>query len=310
MKAHTVSLGGYRHRVYTSTPAEATRPPVLALHGFGLDGIRSFRPVAALLRDEDIALHALDLLGFGASAAPDGVYSMTLYASLIAEYAASLDAPPVLVGHSMGGRIAAAIAVLCPERFPGYLLINPGGFSWLAPWLPSVASHPWASALLQKPWMQRHVLPQLPMGRFLAQPAIIAQALRLQDSHYALDLDATGLRPQLRSISQPVHVLWGLDDSLLPPSTLNRLRADLPQARIERLAGAGHIPMWDRPQAVADAIEQWLRHVTPNKKSGMTAERPPRFPLEDSVQTRSPCRPCLLASTASCRRPSPAPKPR
>jgi len=268
MKAHTVSLGGYRHRVYTSIPAATAYPPVLALHGFGLDGIRSFRSVAALLQADGVALHALDLLGFGASAAPDRVYSVELYASLVADYATSLDASPVLVGHSMGGKIAAATAVLHPESFVGYLLINPGGFSWMAPWLPPIASRQWATVLLKASWMQRRVLPRLPMGRFLAQPTTIAQALRLQDSHYALDLDATGLRPHLRAIDQPVGVLWGLDDPLLPPSTLDRLRADLPQARIERLARAGHMPMWDRPQAVADSIGRWLRRVAPTKKAG------------------------------------------
>ncbi len=266
MNARTVSLGGYRHRVYTSTPAAPSSPPVLALHGFGLDGVQSFRSVAALLQADGVALHALDLLGFGASAAPDRVYSADLYASLIVEYAAMLDQPPVLVGHSMGGKIAAATAVLHPERFAGYLLINPGGFSWMAPWLPPIASHGWTNALLRTPWIQRHVLPQLPMGHFLAQPTTTSQALLLQDSHYALGLDATGLRSQLRTIDRPVGVVWGLDDPLLPPSTLDRLRADLPQARIERLAGAGHIPMWDRPQAVADSIVRWLRRVAPTKK--------------------------------------------
>ena len=266
MDARTVSLGAYPHRVYTSAPAAPSCPPVLALHGFGLDGIRSFRSVAALLRDDGVPLHAIDLLGFGDSAAPNRVYSLDLYASLIAEYAAALDPRPILVGHSMGGKIATATAVLRPQSFAGYVLINPGGFSWMAPWLPPIASHPWTNALLQQPWIQRHVLPHAPMGRFLAQPMTIEQALRLRDSHYALDLDATGIRPQLPTIQQPVHVLWGMDDSLLPPSTLNRLRADLPQVRIERLPGAGHIPMWDQPDAVAESILRFLLRIQSTKK--------------------------------------------
>jgi pimeloyl-ACP methyl ester carboxylesterase len=268
MNVRTVSLGGYRHRVYTWTPAQRLHAPVLALHGFGLDGVRSFRPVAARLRDYGVAMHALDLLGFGASAAPNRIYSLALYAALIAEYADRLDRPPVLVGHSMGGKIAAATAVRHPQCFSAYLLINPGGFSWMAPWLPFIASPRWANALLQQSWMQRHALPHLPMGRFLAQPSTIEQALRLQDSHYALDLDATGLRPRLRAIHGPVSVLWGLDDPLLPPSTLDRLRDDLPQARIERLPSAGHLPMWDRPGAVADSVSSLVREILPTKKRG------------------------------------------
>jgi pimeloyl-ACP methyl ester carboxylesterase len=266
MDAHTVTLGGYQHRIYASIPPESRQPPILALHGFGLDGLRSFRPIAAPLRERSIALHAIDLLGFGASAAPNRVYSLKLYASLVAEGAALLNASPILVGHSMGGKIAAAAAVLHPHRFAGLLLINPGGFSWMAPWLPMVASPRWANALLRTEWVQRRVLPHLPMGRFLAHPTTIKQALRLQDSHYALDLDATGLRPRLRTIHQPVGVLWGLDDPLLPPSTLDRLRADLPQARIDRLPQAGHLPMWDCPDAVADRITRFMNQTAPIKK--------------------------------------------
>ncbi len=104
------------------------------------------------------------------------------------------------------------------------------------------------------------------MGRFFTHPTPVAQAVRLRDSHYALDLDAMGLRAQLHAVTLPIRVLWGLDDPLLPPSTLDRLRADLPQARIERVLRAGHIPMGDRPQAVADSIVRWLRRVAPTKK--------------------------------------------
>lgn len=270
MEAHTVSLGGYRHRVHTSVPAERLHAPVLALHGFGLDGIRSFRSVATRLRDDGVAVHALDLLGFGASAAPDRVYSLGLYAALIAEYAAMLDRPPLLVGHSMGGKIAAATAVHHPRCFSGYLLINPGGFSWMAPWLPPIASQRWTSTLLQQSWVQQHVLPHLPMGRFLAQPSTIKHALRLHDSHHALDLDATGLRSHLHTIRRPVTVLWGLDDPLLPLSTLDRLRDDLPQARIERLPHAGHLPMWDRPDTVADSVVRLVQEVDPTYEVDLT----------------------------------------
>lgn len=261
MNAHTVTLGGYRHRMYASTPAVPKHPPILALHGFGLDGRRSFCPVARALRHHGVALHALDLLGFGGSATPDRVYSLDLYASLIAERAAAFDVPPVLVGHSMGGKIAAAAAVLYPHRFAGVLLVNPGGFSWMAPWLPVVASRPWVNKLLQHPWTQHHVIPHLPMGRFLAHPKTIEQTLRLQHSHYALDLDATGLRPRLRTIHRPVGVIWGLGDPLLPPRTLDRLRTDLPQALVYRLARAGHLPMWDQPVAFADRVVRFLSRI-------------------------------------------------
>lgn len=280
MDARTITLDGYRHRYYASVVPDTTLPPIVALHGFGLDGQRSFRSVASLLRDHGCSLYALDLLGFGGSATPDRVYSLELYATLVAEFAALQDGDPlpILVGHSMGGKIAAATAILQPAASSGLVLVNPGGFSWMAPWLPPMASARSVNRLLQSSWIQRHVLPHLPMGRFLAQPGPIQQALRLRNSHYALDLDATGLRPQLRDIALPTAVLWGQRDLLLPPSTLDRLRADLPQARVHRLPASGHIPMWDAPAAVALRLSRFAHCIGYNhkQKAGRPEDPPAR----------------------------------
>lgn len=258
MEAHTISLAGYPHRYYVSTADPISSPPIVALHGFGLDARRSFRTLATALRARGISLYALDLLGFGASATPNRVYSLDLYADLVTRFAAAIGPPaPVLLGHSMGGKIAVATTVLSSLRFAGVVLINPGGFSWMAPWLPYLASRR-VTALLRRRWIRQHVLPRLPMGRFLARRSVIEQTLRLQRSHAALDLDATGLRARLRTVDGPVGVIWGLADPLLPPRTLDRLRADLPQARVYRLPQAGHLPMWDQPTAVAERIERFM----------------------------------------------------
>lgn len=259
MEAQSVSLGGYRHRYYAVPASGTPRHTVVALHGFGLDAYRSFRLVAPRLRARGVALYALDLLGFGASEAPNRVYSLAHYAALVSAFADAVEAAaPVLLGHSMGGKIAAATAVLYPGRFSGTLLVNPGGFSWMAPWLPHLASRRCVNALLRHRWVQTALLPRLPMGQMLARPEAVEQALRLRNSHFALDLDATGLRPRLRTIHRPVGVIWGKPDPLLPPSTLDRLRADVPHALVYPLPHAGHIPMWTAPAAVADRVDRFL----------------------------------------------------
>lgn len=262
MDAHTITLDGYRHRYYVSLAPGSSYPPVVALHGFGIDGYRTFHTVAEPLRTRGITLYALDLLGFGASDAPTRIYSLPHYATLLVAFATRLDlSSPVLLGHSMGGKIAAASIALHPETFSGVLLVNPGGFSWMAPWLPVIASARWANALLRKRWMRQHVLARLSLGRMLVRPATLEYVFRLQHSHYALDLDATGLRAQLRSIPQPVGVVWGHRDPYLPASTLDRIREQLPQALVYRLPRAGHVPMWDTPNAFADAVHRFVKRI-------------------------------------------------
>ncbi len=263
MHAHTVMLDGYRHRYYAVAVPDSPYPPVVGLHGFGLDSYRTFHTVADPLRKRGIALYALDLPGFGKSEAPERLYSLRHYAALLAAFAAALDppAPPVLLGHSMGGKIAAAGAVLHPDTFAGLLLINPGGFSWMAPWIPVLASTRGANALLRRPWVRKHVLARLPLGRLIARPAQAEQALRLRRSHYALDLDATGLRARLGAIARPVGILWGHRDAYLPAGTLDRIRDQIPQALVYRLPRAGHFPMWTAPEAFADVVYRFVQRI-------------------------------------------------
>lgn len=84
-------------------------PKVLALHGWGRRG----NDFAASLDGLDAL--ALDLPGFGASPAPELVIGADGYADIVAQTLDFFDRPPVLVGHSFGGRIAVCLAAKNPE---------------------------------------------------------------------------------------------------------------------------------------------------------------------------------------------------
>ena len=254
----TVTLDGHAHRYYTAHPLRRAGHPVVALHGFGTDARATFQPAAKPLIDRGVSLYAPDLLGFGRSAKPDIAYSLHRYAALCVAFAdrMALEAP-VLLGHSMGGKIAAATMALHPRRFAGLVLVAPGGFSWMAPWVPSVASSNWANALLQNAWFQQTVLPLFPGGRLLARPQSLRQLQRLRHSHYALDLDATGLRDQLGDINRPAQLIWGDDDAILPDATVARIRRQVPGLTVRRFHDAGHFVMRDRPKAFADAVQDF-----------------------------------------------------
>ncbi len=61
-------------------------------------------------------------------------------------------------------------------------------------------------------------------------------------------------------VSTPTWILWGVDDRITPPRTGKLLAARLPRARLKMLAGAGHSPMLDKP----DAFEKALLHAIQN----------------------------------------------
>ncbi len=84
-------------------------PDVLALHGWARRG----NDFAAAL--EGLPAIAPDLPGFGASPVPGEVIGADAYADIVAEILGSFDRPPVLVGHSFGGRVAVCLAARYPE---------------------------------------------------------------------------------------------------------------------------------------------------------------------------------------------------
>ncbi|MGD2061719.1 MAG: alpha/beta hydrolase, partial [Acidimicrobiia bacterium] len=92
-------------------------PEVLALHGWGRRG-----------SDFATTLHGLDAIapdlpGFGASPAPEAVIGADSYADIVAKILDSFDRPPVLVGHSFGGRVAVCLAAKHP-RLVGDLVLT------------------------------------------------------------------------------------------------------------------------------------------------------------------------------------------
>lgn len=234
--------------------------PLIALHGFGVTGARTFRYVAPGFAAAAVRLLAPELPGLGAADAPGTACGLRRYADLVAALADELGLDrPALLGHSLGGKIAAAAAALHPERFGRLVLVAPGGFSRLAPLLPFLAGLADAVDLFERRWFTDHVLPRTPLAAVFPDAASRAALRRLRGAHAALDLDRTGLRPRLARITAPTLVVWGADDPVLPVRTARRVLRDIPHAALSVIPGAGHAPMKDRPAALVETVVSFLQ---------------------------------------------------
>ena len=259
MNAGRLRLLGLQHAYHAWLPEAPRTSALVALHGFGVTGYRTFRYVAPQLEEAGILMYAPDLLGFGDSEKPEGGYSLRRYAALTLAFTEALGLErPFLLGHSFGGKVAAATVALHPDRFAGLILVNPGGFSVFAPWLPLVAGAPGVPWLFQQDWFVRRMLPRTPLGPVFPDEASIRQFLRWRHAHRALDLGHAGVRPALRRLTLPVLLIWGEDDPILPRSTVRRLLRDLPHTDVRRIPDAGHAPMKDQPERFAEAVSAFL----------------------------------------------------
>lgn len=118
----------------TTGPVDDDAQVVLAVHGITANGLSWQRVADELVRRRPGAVRmvAPDLRGRAASAGAPGPFGMGTHAEDLVGIAAAFAAVPVLVGHSMGGFVAALAAARHPERFAGVVLVD-GGLAFPAP---------------------------------------------------------------------------------------------------------------------------------------------------------------------------------
>ena len=189
---------------------------------------------------------------------------------------------PIVVGHSMGGMIAAEMAALCPQQVDRLALIAPAGL-WLdahpipdlfaaMPFeLPQLLFHDVALGVnlltggLPLEQMKEAVQEggSFQLGALLSrfedtgflQRFLIDSARRLGMAGKLLfPIPERGLAERLYRVRAKTVIVWGDDDRLIAPAYADAFLRQLPQARLVRLPAAGHMALYEKPAAVIDAI--------------------------------------------------------
>ena len=231
-------------------PEEAQ--PLLLVHGLG-DSLAGWAQVVGPLARR-YRVHLIDLPGHGLSRRPPDWRLSTLVES-VAHYARDLR-DPVIVGHSLGGWIALRL-VLAKALEPARIaLVNPGGAllprsAW-EPFLALVSArdHAGVRSYLKAAFHRAPAVLRL-------FPSVILEAMWAEGARGVLDAlsEEDFLRePDLLSLQLPLRLIWGLDDRLLPPGTLEFFRRSLPRAELVLLENAGHLPHLEAPRALARAL--------------------------------------------------------
>jgi pimeloyl-ACP methyl ester carboxylesterase len=209
-------------------------PPVVLVHGLSGSGRWWRRNIGALTPHRRV--YVVDLIGFGASRARHP-FALAEAAGYLTRWLDHLELERVsIVGHSMGGLISAELAADAPERIDRLVLVDPAAL----PLETDLAIH-----MLNLLHELRYISPS-----FL--PVLLADALRagpvtLWRATMALML--ADLRPKLAQIRARTLVIWGEHDALVPLALARQLAKYLRYEELVVIKGAGHVPMWDRPQA-------------------------------------------------------------
>lgn len=215
-------------------------PPVLYVHG----SPGSWDDAAALMTDSQLAgrvrLIAVDRPGFGKSGYGRLETSLARQAAMMAGVLAQAapDRPAIVVGHSLGGPVAARLAMDFPGQVAG-LVIVAGSID---------------PALEKTTWYQKAA--RWPVVRSIV-PKVLLHA---NDEILPLKGELEKMMPLWAGIEMPVEVVQGEDDALVPPGNADFAERMLTRATVHmmRIPKQGHLIPWERPDLMRDAILRLL----------------------------------------------------
>jgi pimeloyl-ACP methyl ester carboxylesterase len=176
---------------------------------------------------------------------------------------------PVLIGHSLGGMIAAEMACLAPSAVDRLVLVDAFGV-WLD-------EYPIPDLFALRPFEFGELLfhDQLRAEALLAGATDVAdlESLRqfLVDNARRLGTAGKILFPipnrrvskRLYRVTTPTLVVWAAEDRLMPPVYGERWKALLPDARLSCIGGGGHMLPYEQPDALAAIVREFLRTAPP-----------------------------------------------
>jgi pimeloyl-ACP methyl ester carboxylesterase len=259
-------------RLYVCERGERKAPVAVLIHGLAAHG-GVWRRVVPGLAARGLRVVVPDLPGHGRSDAKRhrGTYTPRFFARVLLTLMDELDVDRFqVVGNSLGGLVAARMALLAPTRVERVALVDSAG---LTP-----VGVPWRTRLLYLPLALPTALGLSPSRlalRWFLEHAVVADGaqagplLALLEARPALPVavrrsalaligrDGT-VAGDLERLTAPTLLVWGERDVQFPPAIADMAARRLPDARVARVAGVGHVPPWEAPEAVTALLGAFL----------------------------------------------------
>lgn len=275
-----VDAGGIRTFSLSAGPRDAL--PVVLLHGLGATNASLLPTLWDLAADHRVL--APDLPGHGASAAPRGAYDARFFARWLAAFLDEVGVgSAVLLGNSLGGRVALEVALLEPGRVRGLVLLAPAvAFRRLRQFVPAVRlARPELAAL---PLPMTRGMARVTLRRMFAQPSrLTAQSYDAAAGEFVRVYRRAGHRVaffsclrqiylddafgdagfwrRLPSLAPPALFVWGARDRLVPAGFARHVAAALPGAVSVVLDDCGHVPQFELPERTHAEVRAFLRTI-------------------------------------------------
>ena len=249
--------------------------PVVLVHGLGGQWQNWLENIPRLALDRRVV--AMDLPGCGLTPKPhDEQISISGYGRCVNALCDKLGLGEIdLVGNSMGGYVAAEVAIQFPERVSRLVLVSAAGISSAETLqAPILTFGRIATAIATNSAARHRHLAARPLTRH-ASLALVARHPRLLKADLAyeglfkgagkpgfddalracLDYD---FRDRLPDVKVPTPIVWGERDSIIPVRDADEFERLIEDSRKIVMKDTGHIPMAERPQTFNDLLVDFL----------------------------------------------------
>jgi pimeloyl-ACP methyl ester carboxylesterase len=249
-------------------------PPLVFVHGLSGAWQNWLENIPHFARTHRVI--ALDLPGFGASPVPEWEISIEAYGRLLGGLCDELGVERCnLVGNSMGGFVAAEVAISDPERIDRLALVSAAGISHARMRrTPATASARVAAAMapyafkVHEQALTRPVLRHYALGGVFYKPTALRPEILWENVHAGLDapgflaavqgLVGYDFTDRLPEIEVPTLIVWGRQDRVVPPADGQEFERLIPGSRLVVFDRCGHVPQLEKPARFNALLEEFL----------------------------------------------------
>jgi pimeloyl-ACP methyl ester carboxylesterase len=276
LSPQTIQIQG--HTIFYVVKGEGE--PLLLIHGYGA-GLWVWEKQIDVL-SHSYQVYALDVIGHGFSDRPKIAYTPETYIHFLRDF---MDGAGIgkatLIGNSMGGGMAWAMAALFPERVKRVILINSvppdvlnqvrnESFRTLVA-IQGIPFLPYLVIASRNKNSIKWLLEECVSDIKLITPEVLNRQYELSRikgttwvlySTFKNAKDTSKMKDYLSRIDQPTLLIWGKRDLIFPLSVGEDLHRAIRGSKLQSIETAGHIPMWETPDEVNEAILSFLKDKT------------------------------------------------
>ena len=240
--------------------------PTICLHGVGFTaGGFVWLPCIKEGLAANARVLALDMLGWGAGERPTWNYSFSYLVDHVREFQDVLGVEKTnIVGHSLGGWVAATLAYESPDRVNKLVVVAnaglnpdpPAGLTNFSP--PSRQSVGESMQLVQDPELREFLVEEA--WKNVSTPNALESYAKINENLHDYDMRRRYLlRRRLPKIKVPTLIVYGENDAGYPPETMGKeMASGIPGNRYEIVPGAGHFIPLEKPRELTKLITDFL----------------------------------------------------